>query len=70
MAKDAADIAHALGSGSPTPAPSATINGVPTDYVKLTSVTKGNLCEFVTGIAPKGWVSEQQVFGPGSKTCK
>ncbi|MEZ2311724.1 substrate-binding domain-containing protein [Paraburkholderia sp. RCC_158] len=70
MAKDAADIAHALGSGSPTPAPSATINGVPTDYVKLTSVTKANLCGFVTTIAPKGWVSEQQVFGADAKTCK
>ena len=70
MATDAANIAHALGTGKGVPPPNATVNGVPTDYVKLTSVTKKNLCDFITKIAPKGWVSEEQVFGAKAGSCK
>jgi D-xylose transport system substrate-binding protein len=70
MAKDAANIAHALGTGKEPPSPSATINGTRTDYVNIVSVTKSNLCDFITNIAPKGWVSENQVFGAKAGTCK
>lgn len=70
MAKDAADIAHALGAGTEAPKPSATVNGIPTNYVDLVSVTKDNLCAFVTKIAPSGWVSQEQVFGKDASTCK
>src|SRR5205085_6378893 len=65
MAKDAANIAHALGSGTEAPKPSATVKGIPTNYVDLVSVTKDNLCAFITKIAPSGWVSQDQVFGTG-----
>ncbi|SHJ40897.1 D-xylose transport system substrate-binding protein [Paraburkholderia terricola] len=34
MARDAANIAHDLGTGKEPPAPSAVVNGVRTDYVK------------------------------------
>src|SRR3954451_1995070 len=69
MPKDAANIAHALGTGAKPQAPSEIVNGVPTDYVKLTSVTKDNLCKFITEIAPKGWVSPEDVFGAGKNPC-
>ena len=42
MAKEAANIAHALGSGSGIPVPNATVNGTPTRYVELVSITKRN----------------------------
>jgi D-xylose transport system substrate-binding protein len=70
MAKDAANLAHALGTGKDIPAPSATVNGTRTDYVKIVSVTKANLCEFVTKIAPNGWVSKAQVFGSSANSCQ
>ena len=70
MAKDAANIAHALGSGSGLPPPSATVNGTPTKYVELVSITKDNLCKFITQIAPSGWVSKEEVFGAGSHACE
>ena len=70
MAKDAANIAHALGTGAKPQAPSEIVDGVPTDYVKLTSVTKDNLCKFIREIAPKGWVSTKDVFGAGENPCE
>lgn len=69
MARDAANIAHDLATGKEPQAPSAVVNGVRTDYVALTSVTKSNLCDFVTKISPKGWISERQVFAGGAGTC-
>ena len=69
MAADAANIAHALGTGTEPQAPTEVVNGVPTDYVPLTSVTKDNLCEFITDIAPEGWVSTDEVFGAGNDPC-
>lgn len=69
MARDAADIAHAFAAGQKPPAPDATVDGVPRDYVKITSVTKSNLCDFITKIAPKGWVTPDEVFGAGTTEC-
>ncbi|MGR9235102.1 D-xylose transport system substrate-binding protein [Rhizobium leguminosarum] len=70
MARDAATIAHDLGSGNPSRIKGVDVEGVPTDYPKLTSVTKDNLCEFVTKIAPKGWVTTDEVFGAGKNPCE
>lgn len=70
MARSAADIAHALGSGGSVPEPDATIRDIPTMYIPLINVTKDNLCEFVTKIAPAGWVSVEEVYGAGVTTCK
>jgi len=69
MAKDAANIAHALGTGAEPQAPSEIVDGVPTDYIKLTSVTKDNLCKFIKEIAPNGWVSTENVFGVDNNPC-
>ncbi len=66
MATRAADIAHAFGTGAEPPAPDATVDGVPQAYVDITSVTQSNLCEFVTKIAPAGWVTVQEVYGKDS----
>lgn len=70
MAKDAAEIAHDIGSGTKSRIEGVVVDGVPTDYPKLTSVTKDNICEFITKIAPKGWVSTDEVFGAGNNPCK
>lgn len=70
MARSAADVAHALGTGKELPAPSEVVDGVPHKYVKLVSITKDNLCEFITKIAPSGWVSQDDVFGKGKHPCK
>ncbi|MBB5399421.1 substrate-binding domain-containing protein [Paraburkholderia youngii] len=66
----AADVAHALGTRVAPPAPTTTVNGVPTFYVPQVNVTKANLCEFITKIAPAGWVTAKDVFGPEGKSCE
>ena len=70
MAREAANLAHALGSGADIPPADAVLNGVPVRYVDLVSITRENLCEFITEIAPTGWVSEEEVFGEGSDACE
>ncbi|MFF4357673.1 substrate-binding domain-containing protein [Streptomyces sp. NPDC001604] len=69
MARKAADLAHDLATGKKLPKPDAVVDGVKTDYVRLTSITKGNLCDFVNRVAPKGWVTEQEVFPSGRGNC-
>ncbi|OBC11938.1 hypothetical protein A5784_03695 [Mycobacterium sp. 852013-50091_SCH5140682] len=68
-ASSAADIAHALASHGEVPQPDDTVDGVKTHYMKLTNVDAANLCEFVTTIAPAGWASVEQVYGPNSAHC-
>ncbi|MGR9235112.1 substrate-binding domain-containing protein (plasmid) [Rhizobium leguminosarum] len=70
MARSAADVAHALGVGKKVPAPSEVVDGVPHKYVKLVSITKTNLCDFITKIAPSGWVTQDDVFGKAAHPCK
>lgn len=70
MAKDAANIAHAFAAGKEPEVQGQVVDGVPIDYVRLTSVTKDNLCEFITKIAPRGWVNADEVFGAGAKPCE
>ncbi|MGW2651548.1 substrate-binding domain-containing protein [Streptomyces sp. NPDC001393] len=69
MARDAADLAHDIGTGKKLPEPDAVVDGTRTDYVQLTSITKNNLCHFIHGVAPKGWVTEREVFGSGRSNC-
>ena len=71
MATDAMNIAHAFMTGqTPQEADSETESGVPVDNPPLASVTKDNLCDFITTIAPAGWVTQEQVFGAnGANTC-
>lgn len=70
LALTAADVAHALGTGTSPPAPNATVGGVPTYYAPQINVTKANLCEFIKKIAPAGWVTAEEVFGADSKSCE
>lgn len=70
QAINAMNIAHALAKGEEPPASDAeTESGVPILHTPLSSITKNNLCEFVTKTAPEGWVTQDQVFGVGAKTC-
>ncbi|WP_166665370.1 substrate-binding domain-containing protein [Kribbella caucasensis] len=71
QATNAMTIAHAFASGSEPPTPdSKTQAGVPVLHTPLSSVTKDNLCEFLTKSAPTGWVKQEQVFGSeGASTC-
>lgn len=56
------------------PASSTTVDlgagPVPTHLVRVTAVTRSNLCSFVTKDAPKGWVTVEQVYGAGKTTCQ
>ena len=70
MAKVAADAAHDLGSGVEPRTKGVMVDGVPTFYPKLTSVTKENLCEFVNKISPPGWINTDDVWGAGVNPCK
>lgn len=69
MAETAATAAHALGTSKTPPKANAEVAGVPTVYVPLIPVTKANLCEFITRIAPKGWVTPREVFGSAPSPC-
>ncbi|WP_297648847.1 substrate-binding domain-containing protein [Hydrogenophaga sp.] len=43
---------------------------VPTHLVKVIPVTKDSLCSFISKDAPKGWVTEADVFGAGKSPCR
>ena len=43
---------------------------VPTHLVGVTEINKANLCEFVTKLAPQGWVTREQVYGANPSACK
>lgn len=71
QAETAVNIAHAFITGQEPPAAtSKTESGVPVFNPALSSITKDNLCEFITKTAPQGWVTQEQVFGAaGANTC-
>ena len=71
QATDAMNIAHAFATGQAPPAPdSTTASGVPVKNPPLFSVTKDSMCEFLTKVAPQGWASQTDVYGPsGANTC-
>ncbi|NKJ94753.1 substrate-binding domain-containing protein [Rhizobium leguminosarum bv. viciae] len=70
MAVDAANLAHDLGTGAEPRIKGTVVDGVPNVYPKLTSINKDNLCEFITQIAPKGWVKPEDVFGAENNSCR
>ncbi len=43
---------------------------VPTHQVRVIAVTKDNLCDFANKLAPKGWVTADEIFGAGKSPCK
>lgn len=70
MGRDAANIAHALGTGKKPDVKTTAVNGINTDFVDTVSVTKDNLCEYITKISPPGWINPDAVFGAGNNPCK
>jgi D-xylose transport system substrate-binding protein len=68
-AKDTIDAAVKLAKGEKPESESVTNNGkndVPTKLVDVVAVDKDNLCQFITEIAPPGWMSAEQVYQNGS----
>ena len=43
---------------------------VPTHLVKVSEVNHDNLCDFVTKLAPAGWVTAKEVFPDKPDACK
>ena len=71
--KIAADVAFKLASGE-TVKPETTVdNGsgqeIPARVAPVVAITKDNLCDFVTKIAPKGWVTAADIFADPATAC-
>ncbi len=65
MAVAALQAAVALAKGEKPQADTTTNNGkanVPTKLIDVVAVNKENMCEFITKISPKGWVSADEVY--------
>jgi D-xylose transport system substrate-binding protein len=69
QAENAIAAAHALAHGLELPAPDEVVDGTPTKFSPQLNVTKENLCEFVTEIAPEGWADPKAVFEGTDVTC-
>lgn len=69
MAKYAANLAHTFATDGDIPAPDETVDGVPIHNVPVVNVTEDTLCDFITNVAPAGWVTEDEVFGAGKSPC-
>lgn len=71
QATNAMDIAHAFASGEDAPEPtSKTDSGVPVLKTPLSSVTRDDLCDFITKVAPEGWATMKEVYGANaSDSC-
>jgi hypothetical protein len=66
--------AYELAQGKPFSFPTEQIDSgagpVPAFLVKVTAVSKDNLCQFVTKDAPAGWVKVEEVFPDKPDACK
>lgn len=65
MAVAALDAAVALAKGETPPSDTTTNNGkidVPTKLIDVVAITADNMCEFITEIAPPGWISVEDVY--------
>jgi len=65
MGAQAADAAVALANKQKPKSDATRNNGkvdVPVQYVAVIAVNKDNMCEFITKIAPPGWVTLDQVY--------
>lgn len=65
MGRRAIAAAHDLASGKKPPSDGTEDMGrgpVPAGFISVDRVEKSNLCEFITEIAPEGWVEAEDVF--------
>lgn len=71
--KIAADVAIRLAQGEEVEPETEVDNGsdqpIPARVAPVVSVTQDNLCEFVTEIAPEGWVTAADVFEDPDESC-
>ncbi|WP_164203445.1 substrate-binding domain-containing protein [[Micrococcus luteus] ATCC 49442] len=68
----AAAGAHQLAAKEPVASDTTTDNGlkaVPTRQIGVMTVDKSNLCEFITKVAPPGWVTVGDVFPDKANAC-
>jgi len=70
----AVDAAAALAAGKNPDIESSMVDlgagPVQTHFVKVTAVSKDNLCDFITRDAPAGWVTVKDVFPDKPDACK
>lgn len=71
MAKDAMAAAHAFGTGKEPPKADKVVDGIPYKYARTFSITKDSLCEYITKVAPEGWLSPADIkeIGNGKNPC-
>lgn len=71
MAKDAMAAADALARDHEPPKADEVVEGVPYKYTPLFSVQKDTLCEYVTKVAPEGWLTAAELkdIFEGQKPC-
>ncbi|MGF1625342.1 MAG: substrate-binding domain-containing protein [Alphaproteobacteria bacterium] len=65
MGERAVDAAVMLAKGEEPPADGVTPNGfgdIPSAFVTVQAVTADNMCEWITSVAPDGWVSVEDVY--------
>jgi D-xylose transport system substrate-binding protein len=65
MGQRAVEAAVALAQGKTPPSDTTINNGfkkVPTALIKVLGVDKENMCDWITHIAPPGWVTARQVY--------
>jgi D-xylose transport system substrate-binding protein len=71
--KIAVDVATQLAKGEEVTPETTVENGsdapIPARVAPVVAVTKDNLCEFVTDIAPEGWVTAEEVFADPAASC-
>ena len=75
MAREAVNAADALASNGRLEYDAMVNNGVkdvPTALIEVYPVTKENICEWITQVAPPGWATAEEVFGdrPIPDECK
>lgn len=71
--KIAMDVAIRLAKGEEVEPETTVDNGsdepIPARVAPVVSITKDNLCEFVTDIAPEGWVTAEEIFADPATSC-
>lgn len=75
MGARAVDAAVLLAKGEVPPADGVTPNGfgdIPSAFVEVQAVTADNMCEWITSVAPEGWVTVEDVYAdvPVPDGCK
>ena len=71
--KIAADVAIKLAKGENVDPETEVDNGsgspIPARVAPVVAITKDNLCDFVTDIAPEGWVTAEEIFADPATSC-